>query len=247
MLLCTAAALVLASCGSKEESQVRQMTVEETATTTAAPVTTAATTTKPAVQPVTHERHDYEDGVLVGRWQGAGSDLEFKENGKVSLEYDISEVMMIDDDGTFMLSGDTYSADYVKYDGTTLTVLTKPETGEEQTELIRLVRKGDPDPVKFDGVYTVESDYFRERLAGVIAGSGTAPLDVEMKIRNGHFIIYLEDFCEFTQKGDELHLSLGEGEGELAEQLANSTFVLEDGKCVIYNSTGITDEFWKKN
>ena len=246
ILVCTAASLVLASCGGKEESSSRPIQTEPAASTNAAAqVTTAATTTKPAVQPVTHERHDYEDGVLIGRWEGADADIEFKENGLVSLEYDISEMMMINDDGTFMLSGDTYSQEYVSYDGTTLTVLTKPEEGEEQTELIKLVRKGDPDPVSYDGIYYIDNDYLKERLAGVLSGDEVADLDVEMKIKNGNFIIYLEDFCEYTQNGDVLELSVGEEAGELAEELGDTTFVLDDDKCVIYNSNGITEKFWK--
>lgn len=246
ILVCTAAALVLASCGGKEESSARPIETEPAATTLAtAPVTTAATTTKPAVQPVTHERHDYEDGVLLGRWEGADADIEFKENGLVSLEYDISDIMLIKDDGTFMLSGDTYSQEYVSYDGTTLTVLTKPEEGEEQTELIKLVRKGEPDPVSYDGIYSIDNDYLKERLAGVLSGEEVSELNVEMKINRGNFIIYLEDFCEYTQKGDVLELSVGDEAGALAEELGDTTFVLDDDKCVIYNSNGITEKFWK--
>lgn len=238
MGVCTAVSL--ASCG------------EKVTDTRPIQVVTAAPTTEAATEPVTelptfHERHDYEDGVLIGRWKSTEADVVLQENGKVSAEFDISEVMMIDSDGIFMLSGEEFLPEQVEYDGTELVIYSKSDESGELSEFLHLVRKDEPDLDRFDGVYEVETEYLRERLASAVIGSDASALDVELKIRHGHFIVSLPEFCDYTQKGDEFTLSFGDGSGDgFADSISNSTFVLDGDKCTFYNETGLTDIFTRK-
>lgn len=242
-VLCAAAAFTLTSCGGDESSEVRPYT----------PPTTAAVTTQSTTQPTTeattvadfHERHDYEDGVLVGHWIGDTADLYIQEDGMLSADFDISELMMFSSDGAFMLSGEKYPKENVQYDGATLTVVA--DSGEdseasEPVEIISLVRIGDPVPDEIDGRYTFASEKLKESLVSAIVGT-EEDIDITMLIRNGHCIISVSNFCSYTQKGDELTLS-----GTLLDfggMGGDCTFVLDGDTCTIYDSNGVTDEFVK--
>lgn len=246
LLIGAAAMLSLAACGEKEESSARPINIEKG---TAAAVTTQAPTNaagEAETQPATfHERHDYEDGVLVGRWSGDEADIVLQENGKVSAEFDISEVMMLSKDGSFMLSGETNPP--VQYDGSTMTVFANAEDGGEAVEFLKLSRIGDPDPDSFDGLYDIATEEFKQKLAGIIVGDDTADFDVKLRIRYGKFIVCLPEFCDYTQKGDEFSLALeGSGDGSLIDELGDSTFVLDGDNVTFYTDEGISEQFEKK-
>ena len=247
ILAVTAAALSLVSCGGKEESSVRPIVIAESTT---APTTEASSeaTTAPTAEPATfHERHDYEDGVLVGRWASSEADIVLQENGKVSAEFDISEVMMLRSDGVFMLSGEEFPLENTEYDGTELVIYTTDEESGERIEFLRMKRRDDPVPDSYDGLYDIVTDLFKEKLSALVTSDETADFDVQMRIRNGNFIVCLPEFCEYTQNGDEFSLTLANTEeGSLADELGNSTFVLDGDHVTFYNEEGISEQFEKK-
>ncbi|MDO4863440.1 MAG: hypothetical protein Q4A05_04640 [Ruminococcus sp.] len=243
-LAAAAAALSLVSCGDGAESSVRPIKIEESATAA------IQTTTEPPSQPTTerptyHERHDYEDGVLVGRWEGDEADIVLQENGKVTAEFDISEIMMIKD-GVFMLSGEKEPP--LEYDGTTLKIYANgEEEGSEPVEFLTLTRIDEPAPDSFDGLYSIDTEDFKQRLAGLFIDEETADIDVQMRIRRGHFIVCLPEFCDYSQNGDEFSLSLSYAtDGSLADELTDSTFVLDGDSVTFYNSDGIPEQFERK-
>ena len=244
-LLATAAAVLsLASCGSKEESSVRPMVIEES--TTAAIQTTTAAPEQPSAEPATfHERHDYEDGVLVGRWEGDEADIVLSDSGKVTAEFDISEVMLLEKDGTFMLSGEEQPK--AEYDGSRLTLYTNGEEEGDVVEFLTLTRADEPNPDSYDGLYNIETADFKQRLAGLFIDEEAADFEVQVRIRYGKFIVCLPDFCEYTQNGDEFSLLLpNSADGSIADELSDSTFVLEGDSVTFYNGEGIAEQFEKK-
>ncbi|MCR5706657.1 MAG: hypothetical protein K6G82_00090 [Ruminococcus sp.] len=246
ILTVAAAVLSLASCGDKEEQSVRPIVV---AGSTEAPTSEASSepTSEPTTEAATfHEPHDYEDGVLVGRWAGDEADIVLQDNGKVSAEFDISEVMMLRSDGVFMLSGEEFPPENTEYDGTELVIYTTDEESGERVEFLRMQRRDDPAPDSYDGLYDIVTDLFKEKLAGLITGEETSELEVQMRIRRGNFIVFLPEFCEYTQSGDEFSLMLpNAADGSLADELGDSTFVLDGDQVTFYNGEGITEQFKK--
>lgn len=241
-VLCAAAALALASCGGAESSESRTITP---ASGTTAPQNVTQPTTEATTAAEFHERHDYEDGVLVGRWRGDSAELYFQEDGMISAEFDISALMMFKPDGTFMLSGNEYPKENVQYDGTNLRIVADSAEEDEAAkpaEIIGLIRTGDPDPDKIDGVYTFTNEDLKNGLVEAIVGEESEDIDMTVLIRNGHFIISVRGLCGYTQKGDVLMLS-----GTLLDfsNVGDCTFVLDGDTCTIYDSNGDTDEFVK--
>lgn len=244
LIIGAAAVISLTSCGSKEESSVRPIKIEESATAAIETAQTTSTTDVTTEIATFHERHDYEEGVLVGRWKGSEADIVLQENGKVSAEFDISEIMMIEKDGIFMLNGEEYPN--VEYDGKTLTIMTNAEEGKESIEFLTLSRIDEENPDSYDGLYEIETELFKEKIAGIVISDETANFDVQIRIRYGKFIICLPDFCEFTQNGDELSLTLPDGlDGSFADELSSSTFVLDGNTVTFYSHEGITEIFEK--
>lgn len=241
-VLCAAAALTLASCGGTESSESRTIT---SASGTTAPQNVTQPTTEATTAAEFHERHDYEDGVLVGRWRGDSAELYFQEDGMISADFDISVLMMFNSDGAFMLSGNEYPRENVQYDGTNLTVLadsTEEDEAAEPVEIISLIRTDEPNPDEIDGRYAFASEELKDNLVAAIVGEEAEDIDITMLIRNGHCIISIRDFCSYTQKGDVLMLS-----GTLLDfsNVGDCTFVLDGDTCTIYDSNGDTDEFVK--
>ncbi|MBP5361965.1 MAG: hypothetical protein J6Y71_02905 [Ruminococcus sp.] len=245
LLVGTAAILSLVSCGSKEDTSVRPIKIEESATAAIETTVSSAATNSSTEQTTFHERHDYEDGVLVGRWEGEEAEIVLQDNGKVTAEFDISEVMMIEKEGVFMLSGEEYPN--VQYDGKTLTILTNGDDDTDPIEFLTLSRKDEPNTESYDGLYDIETELFKEKLAGIIVDEDAADFDIQIRIRYGKFIVCLPEFCEYTQNGDEFSITLPYGsEGTLADELSDSTFVLDGDKVTFYTSEGISEQFEKK-
>lgn len=232
----SAALLVLAACGDKSGTENKAPLQFDTESSTAA---------EPTTVPELHERHDYEDGVLIGHWEGDYSDLVFQENGMVSATFDISSFILFTHDGKFMINGETYPEDSVYYDGSLLKVSVPGGEGEEPAEILSLVRVGEPVPEDIDGEYTIDSELLRDSLSSAIGAEDT-DIDIHMTIRNERCFIELPDFCSYIQNGDELKLS-GEAleVSGIGDTLSDCTFVLEDGVCTFYDSTGYTDEYVK--
>lgn len=242
LLAAAALVLTLASCGDKEASSVRPMTIQERTTAATEPASAAEISTEPATY---HERHDYEDGVLVGHWKNDEADIMLSNSGKVTAMFDISEIMMIDRDGTFMLSGDEQPKS--DYDGSTLTLYTYGEEEDsEPIEFLTLSRADEPDPDSYDGVYNIETADFKERLAGLYVSEDTSDIDVQINIKYGKFRVSLSDFCDYTQNGDEFTLSLPDSlDGSVTDELSDSTFVLEGDSVTFYSSSGVAEQFVK--
>lgn len=226
---------LLAACGSSKETSQREIILEKTTA-----VTTEAQTEPSSVPAVLHERHDYEDGVLVGRWEGTEADILIQDNGKISAEFDISDVMMIDDDGTFMLSGEEHPT--VQYDGTTLNIFTNGENGGEPVSFLTLKRADESEQDGYDGLYDIDTENFRQKLAELVTGSDYTDSPVQIRIRYGKFRVCLPEFCDYTQKGDEFTLSMTDG-GSISDYLSDSTFVLDGDHVTFYNAEGITEQF----
>ena len=234
-LLC-AAALTLASCsGNKsQESSSENVTAENTVTDT----------TEAETEEGFHERHDYPDGTLVGRWHGYDADIIFQEDGNVSASYDISDIMLFNSDGTFMFDGTEYAKDTVEYDGKNLKVIIDDEG--DKVELLSLERIGETDATAqvFDGEYNITNEVVKDMLAEYI-GCEDDDIDLRIVIKYGKFSLFAKDFSKYKQSGDTVDfdgktLNLGGFSSNMDDPC---TFVYEDNILVIYNVEGVFEAF----
>ncbi|MCR4889241.1 MAG: hypothetical protein K5979_08715 [Ruminococcus sp.] len=234
-VLCIAA-LSFASCSSnKSQESSRDYVPAENAVTD---------TTEAETEEEFHERHDYSDGILIGRWHGYDADIIFQEDGNVSASYDISDVMLFNSDGTFMFDGTEYAKDTVEYDGKTLKVTIDDEG--DKVELLALERIGEPDATAqvFDGEYNITSEVVKDMLAEYI-GCEDDDIDLRIVIKYGKCSLFAKDFTKYKQSGDTVDfdgetLELGGFSYNMDEPC---TFVYEDNILVIYNSEGVFEAF----
>lgn len=236
-------AAALASCGEKEE--VPEIVLADPAETSA-PATTA-TTAEPTTKAALHERHDYEDGVLIGDWHGLFMDLTLKDDNTADADLDISDIFMIDTDGTVTYNDNEYPSESVSYDGSELTVNITPEGSDSSVELVKLVRTGEPDPDSFNGEYTMSEGAFCKIIYSALDVDENDP-DLKILIDNSYFYIRTNNFCSYSQKADEITFSDLKFSTEMTGiELSDCTFVLDGDNFTLYDQYGVIDEFKRKN
>lgn len=239
MIVLAAALLTLTSCGNREKNT---SSPDRKRPTTEA-VTEAST--EPATKTDYHERHDYESGVLVGSWKGDFTDLDFCEDGTVSLHNDISDIIMFTSEKTLLFNGEEYPQENVRYDGSSLVV--NVSANGEPVELLNASRIGEAAPDKLDGEYSFNSGYLVESLADSDEQKEKILPSLTMTIRNGHCFLTINSFCKYTQTADEVEFTDCTVDPSLMEaEFGKSTFVLEeDGGFTLYDADGNTEKFVK--
>ena len=232
----------LASCSEKDEPK-NDIVLAEPAVTTAAAST--ETPTEPTTKAELHEHHDYEDGVLLGSWQGLFMNITFKDDNTASADFDISDILMVDYSGNVLYNGDIYPPDSISYDGSELTISIKPEGTDSPAELAKLVRTGEADPDSIDGEYSFSAGTFYTSICSALGSDEKEP-DLKMIIDDGYFYIKTDELCSYTQKADEISFSNLKFSTEIVGlELDECTFVLDGNECTLYDKFGVIEELKK--
>ena len=244
IIILAATLLTFTSCGNKSNnSETREKTPAAQAVSTEA----STESTEPTTIPDYHERHNYDDGVLVGNWKGDFASLEFSEEGSLSLLNDISEIIMFTNDKTIMFNGNEYPQENVVYDGTSLKVVIPTENGEN-VELLNAERNGDANPDNLDGEYDLTSGFLAESLLESAEETETKMPDTSLTIRNGHCFITIKNFCKYSQNADVVEFSDCTVDPSIMDyEFGRSTFTLnDDGSFTLYDVDGNTETFEKE-
>lgn len=195
------------------------------------------------------QKNNYPAGSLVGEWTDYNFDAVLGEDGSISVERDLSELLYYMPDGTLMADGYELPAANTKSDNGTLTVTGDiTDSGDDSTVLLEMKRVGDTaaeNPEIFDGIYEITGGTLKERIADEYAGGSESTLDIVLD--RGSCEMRIENVGSYTQKGDELTLTgdkLTEA-GYSPERTAGLYFVLENDGATLHFADGTVETFKK--
>lgn len=188
-----------------------------------------------------HERHDYEDNILLGKWEGLRYDAELSTDGFISVSSDISYLFCFDRDGRVYVDGEVLPEEDVKFDGSVITVMLDGE------ELVHLTRTGEPNTESKDGEYTVDNDYFKSIFVGDSEQENVKMPEIDMRLTfDGEYCkMEIKNVCSYEQHGDVLTVN-----GDILSYMGKEnpseyTFLLENNICKVYTDGVNFDEYEK--
>lgn len=182
---------------------------------------------------------------IVGKWELEGvadsaegidgGGLIFDKDGNGSFYEDTSSLFYFEDSG-INVGGYTFDNNYINYDGSTFSL------SVEGMEMLKMERKGSPEPDKYIGDYNLVGGFLYETItSGIAQGSGTDDVNdipISISFEENHSEVIFDDVFEYEVKGSKIKISNCSSflESMMDSDVANAYFEIDDDTLILKDS-----------